>query len=729
MRLDGKINVEIKINDVWTDYTDNLLNAQITRGIQSAYQGPWQQPDAGILSISSRNVNLDPYVNSNIRMNRDIRIKATNIVIFTGRINTINVDYQPKGEPQITTITAVDMIGTMALHTLRDTFKKLNNPMSLYYFYAKLYEKGLNPNAADAEINGITFDYINSGSESDAYNAADGITALQMATTLAQGNLDFFYATKDNVVRILPQLDYYKNNAVKLQFDSNGGATNYRQINLTDGFDLLKNKLSFTSYGTIIPTYTNNYSVNQWGAQAGLIDTYWLGTTTQTSTTNAIATSIFEQTANPTREIASITFDGEAAVDSVADIDILDNIAVHHAVDGLEIQRNYGVIGITHRITNDDWEITYNLRNMNTYNTVFPTPIVAVSPASGTFDETYNFSISNIGSIASENATYVWKDNDLTFSTSATPSKTYFYAEVGAHNITCTVTDSYGFTKTSAAYVLNIYGAAPSGVSFTHTANPADTSIIQFNATATNATSYSWNFGDGTTGTGQSLAHKYDASGSKTVVLTASNAYGSTTSTQTFSVTVPPPSADQLGTWGVRYIKIGIDQYNASGNYYGTLKNFRATTSATNTNRAATNVLEWTLPFQNSGEPYGQHSWLLYNGSPSGLPTVGSCTSTKLRNLATDGLQPYNSISGTANWSLIINLQGTYYDIKTIGISKSGGSSTQFHPLNVYITDYTGDGIANGTVSPLSVTWTKIGTYDTWLSQWNPIVTMPPNLP
>lgn len=726
MRLDGIITFEIKIDGTWTDYTDGFISSNIVRGIQAAYQGPFQQSESGVLTIVSRNINLDPYVNSDIRMNREVRIKASGYVIFTGRINSVNVDYQPKGKPQITTLTAVDMVGTMALHTLRDTFKsRFGSSMNTVQFVQGLNET--NSAGPNSEI--IGFVGTREGTSyctTDARAVPSATTALKMATGLSAGDLRFFYADRENTVKFVPSLDFRKDDSPKLQFDSDGGATNYRAVDLTDGFDLLKNKISFQTYGSLIPLYTNSYSESQWGPQVANVETYWYNTTTQDAQTDAAAALIFQQTAHPTREISRITFDAEAAIDNVAAIDILDNVTVHHAVDGLEIQRDYAIIGISHKIRNTDWETTYHLRNLDTYNTVFPTPIVGVSPSSGTISNTFTFSITNLNSIAHDQATYSWKDNNVQFSTAESPTKTYSIGDVGTHSITCTVTDSYGFVKTSAAYSLQVFGAAPTGVSFTHTANPADTAVINFVATATNATSYSWDFGDSTTGTGQSLSHRYATSGSKTVILSAINAYGTTTSTQTFSVTVPPAPTNDVGTWGVRYLKIGIDQFNASGYYWPLMKNFRATTSATLDNRAATNIIEFALPYQVSGQPFGNHEWRRYNGTASDVPNIGSCTSTLLRNGGTDGIKPFNTISGTANWSLIINLQNTYYDIKNIAIGKSAYSS---QPINVYATTYNGDGIANGTVSPNSVTWTKIGTIDSYLETMDPIVTMPLNLP
>ncbi|MBL0341055.1 MAG: PKD domain-containing protein [Bacteroidetes bacterium] len=55
---------------------------------------------------------------------------------------------------------------------------------------------------------------------------------------------------------------------------------------------------------------------------------------------------------------------------------------------------------------------------------------------------------------------------------------------------------------------------------------------ITFNNTSANATSYIWNFGDGTTSTQVSPSHNYTTAGSYMVTLIASNANGCTDTLQ-----------------------------------------------------------------------------------------------------------------------------------------------------------------------------------------------------
>ncbi|MCB0508693.1 MAG: PKD domain-containing protein [Chitinophagales bacterium] len=55
--------------------------------------------------------------------------------------------------------------------------------------------------------------------------------------------------------------------------------------------------------------------------------------------------------------------------------------------------------------------------------------------------------------------------------------------------------------------------------------------VVEFQNTSTNATSYSWNFGDGQTSTEENPTHNYTTYTQKTVTLTATNGNSQATAT------------------------------------------------------------------------------------------------------------------------------------------------------------------------------------------------------
>jgi PKD repeat protein len=69
---------------------------------------------------------------------------------------------------------------------------------------------------------------------------------------------------------------------------------------------------------------------------------------------------------------------------------------------------------------------------------------------------------------------------------------------------------------------------------------------VQFYDLSTNATSWAWDFGDGTTSTEQDPIHTYTTGGTFTVKLTASNSGSSDVLTSTDLITVLPNALDKI---------------------------------------------------------------------------------------------------------------------------------------------------------------------------------------
>lgn len=99
-----------------------------------------------------------------------------------------------------------------------------------------------------------------------------------------------------------------------------------------------------------------------------------------------------------------------------------------------------------------------------------------------------------------------------------------------------------------AKWNLSVSGSSPAPVSppaASFTGSPLVGNVplaVQFTDTSTGApTAWSWNFGDGYTGTAQNPAHTYTSPGTYTVSLNATNGGGSNTKTQTGYITATEP--------------------------------------------------------------------------------------------------------------------------------------------------------------------------------------------
>jgi vancomycin resistance protein YoaR len=71
-----------------------------------------------------------------------------------------------------------------------------------------------------------------------------------------------------------------------------------------------------------------------------------------------------------------------------------------------------------------------------------------------------------------------------------------------------------------------------------------DSKTINFSSTSTGVDHFDWDFGDGSSGTGQSTSHEYADFGNYQVTLTVSNANGSSSKTKTTHVVGPAPTPD-----------------------------------------------------------------------------------------------------------------------------------------------------------------------------------------
>jgi PKD repeat protein len=175
-------------------------------------------------------------------------------------------------------------------------------------------------------------------------------------------------------------------------------------------------------------------------------------------------------------------------------------------------------------------------------------PIVAtpsIIPNGGTFNGAVDVSLSTITSGATIHFT-----TDGTTPTSASPT---FSTPItlSPNAVTQTIKAiglRFGFTDSSVASADFTVNDPPVAV-FTATPTTGEVPLtVNFDASAStdpgnNITAYTWDFGDGTTGTGVTASHEYTAGGTVTVTLTVTNGMGATGQATTDIVINAPPVA------------------------------------------------------------------------------------------------------------------------------------------------------------------------------------------
>ncbi len=138
---------------------------------------------------------------------------------------------------------------------------------------------------------------------------------------------------------------------------------------------------------------------------------------------------------------------------------------------------------------------------------------------------------------SSENATsWSWTFAGGTPGSSNQSDPVVQYLTPGTYGVTLTVTNSAGSDTHSISQYITVQGGPTAG--FTYVVNGGST--VNFTNTSSNADTYFWDFGDGTTGTQTNPVHAFPGDGIYTVELTSTNECGSATTSAEIVIVTPP---------------------------------------------------------------------------------------------------------------------------------------------------------------------------------------------
>ncbi len=169
-----------------------------------------------------------------------------------------------------------------------------------------------------------------------------------------------------------------------------------------------------------------------------------------------------------------------------------------------------------------------------------PTAAFVYSPTSPKVDEKVNFNAS--GSIDQDGTivSFQWDFGDGHRGSGQTV--THQFGDAGTFAVVLVVQDNSGNSGSTSQTVSVSEGEGPTASFVYSPANPAENETIYFNASQSNdedgtIVSFDWDFGDGTTGKGQTITHRYGSGGSYTVLLRVTDDDGNIDNTsQTISV-------------------------------------------------------------------------------------------------------------------------------------------------------------------------------------------------
>lgn len=140
---------------------------------------------------------------------------------------------------------------------------------------------------------------------------------------------------------------------------------------------------------------------------------------------------------------------------------------------------------------------------------------------------------------------WTWNFGDAGMSNAQNPS--HIYTSSGTFPVELIVTNACGMDTTTTNVIVNPVPVISDFSADKTTAAAGET--ITFTANATGATSYTWNFGDGNTGTGSPATHDYSFDGSYTVTLYATNDSGCKSSmVKSAYITIGGTSVNELSS-------------------------------------------------------------------------------------------------------------------------------------------------------------------------------------
>jgi PKD repeat protein len=192
------------------------------------------------------------------------------------------------------------------------------------------------------------------------------------------------------------------------------------------------------------------------------------------------------------------------------------------------------------------YTVTLTATNTAGSNTVTETNYITVSPAIPVASFTANIttgpaplSVSFTDTSTNSPTNWSWSFGDG--GTSSDQNIVYTYTTAGAYSVGLTAYNSAGSNVTTESdYIVVNSGSNLPGASFTSDVTQGSVPLtVQFTDKSTNVpTSWAWSFGDGNASTMQNPSHTYTSVGTYAVALTATNADGSNTLTQSGYITV-----------------------------------------------------------------------------------------------------------------------------------------------------------------------------------------------
>jgi PKD repeat protein len=182
-------------------------------------------------------------------------------------------------------------------------------------------------------------------------------------------------------------------------------------------------------------------------------------------------------------------------------------------------------------IVTSDTKVTSSASRTITVSGTVTAPNFNFTPAAPAINQPVVFTVVTApGPGAGVGGTYSWDFGDRTTGTGS--PATHVFTQGGNYTVTLRFTNDAGLSATTARQITVSSTLPANAASFVFSpTNPRVNDDVFFNASAStvaNASAYTWDWGDGTTGSGVTTSHRYSIKRAFTVVLTVTNAFGQT---------------------------------------------------------------------------------------------------------------------------------------------------------------------------------------------------------
>ncbi len=331
------------------------------------------------------------------------------------------------------------------------------------------------------------------------------------------------------------------------------------------------------------------FSVNEitinWNSAFFWITAFYDDYTKSTQSSNTVPIALLNVSASSGTAPFSITFDASGSSD--ADGDTLSynwSFGDGSNGTGVTVTHSYttagnynAVLTISDGNGGQTTESSYITISSPVSSNTVPVAMLNVSASSGVAPVSITFDASGSSDADGDTLSYNWNFGDG--SSGAGVTVAHSYTTAGNYNAVLTISDGNGGQATDnrnitiTSPVSNTVPVAMLGVSATTGVVPFS---ITFDASGSSdadgdTLSYNWNFGDGSSGTGATVAHSYTTAGNYNAVLTVSDGNGgqatdnrNITITSPVSNTVPVAMLGVSSTTGVAPFSITFDASGSS---------------------------------------------------------------------------------------------------------------------------------------------------------------------